>query len=185
VGGGLWDYVNVYTLPSHKLQFLAIAEARNVANAKKHWLSVWYFVSWNMSYFQLSDSVGLPLAMTHGSWQYNLMGHHHHLVVLTIKECTFYLLTSTTNLWAWHCCTVGLVYLCNATSTTNTRHNWIFYSLFRFFFFSASIISDTETVVSTSSEILVNTEDIVPETSASTSLLLDLFVLGLAKERDK
>ena len=135
MGGGLWDYVNVYTLPSHKLQFLALAEARNVANAKKHWLSVWYFVSWNMSYFQLSDSVGLPLAMTHGSWQYNLMGHHHHLVVLTIKECTFYLLTSTTNLWAWHCCTVGLVYLCNAASTTNTRHNWIFYSLFRVFSF--------------------------------------------------
>ena len=54
-----------------------------------------------------------------------------------------------------------------------------------FFFFSASIVSDTETVASTGSEILVNTEDNLPVARASRSLLLDLFELGLAKERVK
>ena len=35
-GGGLCDYVNVHPLPSCKLQNLAVAEARNIENAKKH-----------------------------------------------------------------------------------------------------------------------------------------------------
>ena len=46
-------------------------------------------------------------------------------------------------------------------------------------------ISIIKPVASTGSEILVKTGDIVPETRASRSLLLDLFVLRLAKERDK
>ena len=64
----------------------------------------------------------------------------------------------------------------------------IFSFLFRFFIAlksSGTIIQDTETVDSRGSEILVNTELIESEARASRSLLLDLFVLCVSKERGK